>query len=67
VIARSEGGLAHRAAELGKGQLAKKPALPGNGGEIAGTLLYASIDEDWAKARVLAVAEEVPDQQVSAP
>ena len=57
VIARSEGGLAHRAAELGKEQLAKKPALPGNGGEIAGTLLYASIDEDWAKARVLAVAE----------
>lgn len=57
VIARGEGGLAHRAAELGKSHLTKKPALPNNGGEIAGTLLYASIDEDWAKARVLAVAD----------
>lgn len=57
VIARGEGGLAHRAAELGRSQLAKKPALPDNGGEIAGSLLYASIDEDWAKARVLAVAD----------
>lgn len=57
VIARGEGGLTHRAAELGRSQLAKKPALPDNGGEIAGSLLYASIDEDWAKARVLAVAD----------
>ncbi len=57
VIARKEGGLAHHAAELGRSQLNRKPDLPGNGGEIAGTLLHASIGEDWAKARVLAVAD----------
>jgi len=57
VIARKEGGLAHRASELGRSQLTRKPDLPSNGGEIAGTLLHASIDEEWAKARVLAVAD----------
>jgi unsaturated rhamnogalacturonyl hydrolase len=57
VIARAEGGLKHRAAELARAHLEKNPGLPKNGGEIAGTLLYASIDEDWAKARVVAVAD----------
>lgn len=57
VIARAEGGLTHRAAELAKAQLEAKPALPQNGGDIAGTLLYAILDEPWAKDRVLAVAD----------
>lgn len=57
VIARAEGGASHRAAELAEAHLEKSPALPKNGGEIAGTLLYARIDEPWARERVLAVAE----------
>lgn len=57
VIARAEGGLTHRASELAKAQLAAKPELPKNGGEIAGTLLYAILDEPWARDRVLTVAD----------
>ncbi len=57
IIARAEGGLTHRAAELAKAQLEAKPDLPKNGGEISGTLLHALIDEPWAKDRVLAVAD----------
>lgn len=56
VIARAEGGLTHRAGELAKTQLETKTDLPKNGGDIAGTLLYAILDEPWAKDRVLAVA-----------
>lgn len=63
IIARAEGGLSHRAAELARVHLEKSPGLPKNGGEIAGTLLYASIDEDWAKARVVAVAEMAFDKE----
>lgn len=63
VIARAEGGLAHRSAELARAHLDKKPALPGNGGEIAGTLLYATIEEDWAKKRVVAVADMAFDPE----
>ncbi len=63
VIARAEGGLAHRAAELAKAHLEKSPALPKNGGEIAGTLLYAMLDEPWAKERVLAVADMAFDAE----
>lgn len=62
VIARMEAGLNHRATELARDHLGKKPALPTNGGEIAGTLLYAGIDEDWARARVLAVADMAFDE-----
>ena len=61
VIARAEGGLPHRAAELAKEHLGKKPDLPANGGDIAGTLLYAMLDEDWARERVLAVADMAYD------
>lgn len=63
VIARAEGGLNHRAAELARAYLGKNPGLPKNGGEIAGTLLFAMIDEDWAKARVLAVADMAFDAE----
>jgi hypothetical protein len=63
VIARAEGGLNHRSAELARAHLEKNPALPKNGGEIAGTLLYASIDEEWAKARVVAVADMAFDKE----
>lgn len=56
VLARFRGGLPHRAAELAEAHLEKQPALPANGGDIAGTLLYAALSEDWAKERVLAVA-----------
>lgn len=63
VIARAEAGLTHRAAELARAHLEKSPGLPKNGGEIAGTLLHAMIDEDWAKARVLAVADMAFDAE----
>lgn len=63
IIARADGGLTHRSAELARSHLEKNPALPKNGGEIAGTLLYASIDEDWAKARVVAVADMAFDKE----
>lgn len=63
VIARGEGGLTHRATDLAREHLERKPALPANGGEIAGTLLYAAIEEDWARARVLAVADMAFDAQ----
>jgi len=66
VIARMEAGLTHRAAELARDHLGKKPALPANGGEIAGTLLYAGINEDWARARVLAVADMAFDESGTA-
>lgn len=63
IVARAEGGLPHRSAELARAHLEKNPSLPKNGGEIAGTLLYASIDEDWAKARVVAVADMAFDKE----
>lgn len=63
VIARIEAGLEHRAAELGRAHLEKRPELPKGGGDIAGTLLYARIDEPWAKERVLAVAEMAFDAE----
>ncbi len=63
VIARIEGGLDHRAAELGKAHLEKRPELPKGGGDIAGTLLYAKLGEAWAKARVLAVADMAFDSE----
>jgi len=56
LIAKAEGGVEHRSVELAKAHLEKNPTLPTNGGEIAGTLLYAGINEPWAKERVLAVA-----------
>jgi len=65
VIAKVETGLTNQASELARGQLEKKPDLPANGGEIAGTLLYAAIDQDWAKARILAVAGMAFDAQGS--
>lgn len=63
IIARAEGGLPHRAEELARAHLGNNPALPKNGGEIAGTLLYASIDEDWARARLVAVADMAFDKE----
>ncbi|NLT69812.1 MAG: hypothetical protein GXX91_03865 [Verrucomicrobiaceae bacterium] len=63
VIARTGDGRKERAAELAKAQLEKRPELPKGGGDIAGTLLYAAIDEPWARARVLAVANMAFDEQ----
>jgi hypothetical protein len=63
IIARAEGGLTHRAADLARTHLEKNTALPKNGGEIAGTLLYAMIDEEWAKKRVVAVADMAFDPE----
>lgn len=56
IIARKEAGLTQKSKDLAKDYLQKHTALPKSGGDIAGTLLYATIDEDWARSRVLAVA-----------
>ena len=63
IMARAEGGLPHRSAELAREFLDKSPALPTNGGAIAGTLLHATVDEPWAKERVLAVADMAFDAE----
>lgn len=63
VMARAGNGRDRRAAELGKAHLAKHPELPKGGSDIAGTLLYAGIDEPWARERVLAVADMAFDEQ----
>jgi unsaturated rhamnogalacturonyl hydrolase len=56
LIAKEKSGVTNRGAELARLHLEKSPALPKNGGEIAGTLLYADIAEPWAEKRVLDVA-----------
>lgn len=56
IVKRAEG-LPNRADELARLHLETEPALPGNGGDISGTLLYAGIAEPWARERILAVAE----------
>lgn len=55
--------LPNRSVELARRQLDSDPALPRNGGGIAGTLLYADIGEPWAKKRVLDVAAMAFDEQ----
>lgn len=57
VIARKNGGLPHEAAALGKARLEAKPELPKSSGDLAGNLLYAEVDEPWARERLLAVAD----------
>jgi hypothetical protein len=56
LIAKEAAGMPNRAVELARLHLEKAPDLPGDGGKIAGALLYAGIAEPWAEARVLAVA-----------
>jgi hypothetical protein len=57
LIVKRDEGFSNRADELARLHLKTDPALPGNGGDISGTLLYAGIAEPWAEERILAVAE----------
>ncbi len=63
IMARKNAGLDHRAAELAKARLAAKSDLPKSSGDLAGTLLFAEVDEPWAKERLLAVADMAFDDQ----
>lgn len=62
MVKRAEG-FSNRADELARLHLETDPTLPGNGGDISGTLLYAGIDEPWADERILAVAEMAFDDE----
>lgn len=63
LIAREEGGITNRSKDLALEYLGKAPGTPKNGGEIAGTLLYAGIGDSWARERVLEVAGMAFDTQ----
>lgn len=63
IIARKNAGLNQRAAELAKARLDANSALPKNSGELAGTLLFAELDEPWAKDRLRAVADMAFDAE----
>ncbi len=63
LIAKERSGVTNRGVELARLHLEKSPALPQNGGEIAGTLLYADIAEPWAEKRLLDVAAMAFDAQ----
>ncbi|MAS93759.1 MAG: hypothetical protein CMO55_11260 [Verrucomicrobiales bacterium] len=54
--------VANNGKELAEKFLTDSPSLPNNPGAIAGTLLYTRFDEDWAKDRILAVADMAFDE-----
>lgn len=51
------------AARIARDHLATSPALPRNGGDIAGTLVHARLDDPASRKRVLAVAGLAFDEQ----
>lgn len=57
ILARIDGKLTNRAEELAQARLLQAPDLPKNNAEFGGTILYAAIDQDWARQRVMAVAD----------
>jgi unsaturated rhamnogalacturonyl hydrolase len=63
LIVKRDEGFSNRADELARLHLETDPALPGNGGDISGTLLYTGIAEPWAEERILAVAEMAFDEE----
>jgi len=63
LIVKRDEGFSNRADELARLHLENDPALPRNGGDIPGTLLYTGIAEPWAEERILAVAEMAFDEE----
>ncbi|NRB75043.1 MAG: glycoside hydrolase family 88 protein [Verrucomicrobiales bacterium] len=56
IIARLDLGLHEDAEELAAAYL-EKSTIPNSGGSIAGTLLYAALDQPWSDERVITIAD----------